>query len=133
MSSAEPPQQPTPRGLSKWVREESFWKDVTTRTIAGLIVVMVVWGVGIVAGVFDSEGAIEGFIRVFEMIALVLSVMLFVAQWRLAEKEESIYAPGRKSGRSRAMLRLSAVPELVIGVALGVDLFFRAVLRTPIL
>ena len=138
MSTTEPPagdnsEQPEPRYLSKWVREETFWKDVTTRTLAGLIVVFVAWGVGIAAGVFTSEGALEGFMRVAELCAIGFGAAVVVAQFRAARRKESIFALGKPSSRSRRALYTDAVMFAILPTIVAVDFVSRSFFGRPIL
>ncbi|MFK4761705.1 hypothetical protein ACI3KS_12280 [Microbacterium sp. ZW T5_45] len=120
------------RGPAKWVREESFWKDVTTRTLAGLIVAFVIWGVGVAIGVFDSEGAVEGFIRVLELIVITTGSFGFAAQLRLASRGESVFAPGQKSVRSSLALRFDALYFLIPAVLFAADFTLRSFTDTRI-
>ncbi|PTT22794.1 hypothetical protein DBR36_01295 [Microbacterium sp. HMWF026] len=92
------------RGLEKWVREESFWKDITTRTIAGLITVFTVWVVGVLTGVFNSEGALEGLMRLVELAVIASGLTIVILGSRLATKGRPIHSRGKQSDRSPASL-----------------------------
>ena len=42
------------RWLRSWVREESFWRDVTARALSGLLVVAITFTAGWAGGYFDG-------------------------------------------------------------------------------
>ncbi len=64
----------------RWWREESFWKDVTTRTLAILIAGLVVFLVGILLG-YVSRPDVWPTVLLISFITFVASVAGFIT-WR---------------------------------------------------
>ncbi|OBB38026.1 hypothetical protein [Mycolicibacterium fortuitum] len=50
MAETKEERTPPSRWLAKWVREEKFWQDITTRTLSALIVVLLGYVYAILAG-----------------------------------------------------------------------------------
>jgi hypothetical protein len=67
----------------EWVRDASWWRDVSTRAVAGLIVVFIVWGVGIAVGAFSAPGAVTGFLNVTLVLLALLAIFVVVYQVRV--------------------------------------------------
>jgi len=109
----------------EWWVDEKFWRDVATRTIAGLIVVFAVWGVGIAIGVFSKPEVIEGFIRVF--LVLFLLALLFVTFAQLFHGIRRIVRPmdsDPKTPNSMALIS-GGVSTLIFSILIILDLINR--------
>ncbi|THG30690.1 hypothetical protein [Naasia lichenicola] len=63
---------------ARWLTDESFWKDVTTRTMAGLIVVFVAWGVGVASGALSSVEGQHAFSNVLQLVFIFIGAVFAV-------------------------------------------------------
>ncbi len=78
--------QPFHRWPRKWVREESFWRDVTTRTLAAAIVGILAFVYARFAGYFagpetsDLVRGAAGIVALLSGVAFVATVVLVVFQ-----------------------------------------------------
>ena len=112
---AEETDVPPSRWLSVWVRDQSFWRDVASRTLAGFIVV----GLTVLAG-----GAV-GLIRLPE-VALLLSGLLLAAV--LSGVQAWIFTGPRFTGlprsESKRVRRVLFLAFLLLSSVLLVGTFF---------
>lgn len=78
MSDPEPPVSKPWKWPGEWVRDQGWWRDVSTRAAAGLIVVFIAWGVGVAVGAFSDPGVVAGFFNVLlAVMAIVCAFTLF--------------------------------------------------------
>ena len=63
------------RWLRAWVREEVFWRDVTTRTISGLLVVAITFLAGLAGGYFETP---DGRSAALSALGVILGAGLLV-------------------------------------------------------
>ena len=124
--TVEPP-TPTPERNwwpRTWFRDELFWRDVASRTIAGLIAALlaafVIWGIGVAIGVFSSPGAVEGFISVLQLLIIFGALVSFVLELRVALSTDP-----RPEGIPRWVWLGSAFGTLVLAVFMTLDFINR--------
>ncbi|OBJ46839.1 hypothetical protein A5630_10875 [Mycolicibacterium mucogenicum] len=77
---------PPKRWLGKWVREEKFWQDVTTRTLAALIVIFFGYLYAVIAGYVGKPNASRAVAALLATSALAVLagayVRMVVKLWR---------------------------------------------------
>lgn len=82
----------------EWFADETFSRDVASRTLAGLIVLFVVWGVGIAAGVFTGARAIDAFRVILLLLALFWAVFTAIYMLRLGFSKGGPIRPSGPNG-----------------------------------
>ncbi len=117
----EAPQSPFWRWPGEWARSQSFWRDVATRTVAGVIVVFLVWATGIATGLIAQPAVVAAFLHVLQGIAiitLVLTSVMMISTARRARKgtlPDALILRARGADRSRD-LRLTSRMFFSLGV-----------------
>lgn len=97
-----------------WARDENFWKDVATRTVSGLVVVLVVYVYGLAAGYFASPKNVAAAIGNVGAIGLILWIFLFV--WA------DVALPPERKRRHSKLYRRMRVGLIVCALLMGVGL-----------
>lgn len=80
VSDAEKPSSPWYRWPAEWSRDEKFWRDVGSRTLAGIIVVFVAWLGAIAFGYLQKPEFVHNLGNVLMILALIGIVLSIPAQ-----------------------------------------------------
>ena len=68
----------------KWITDQSFWRDVTSRALSGLIVAAVAYLFAILAGYLSAPGPLHVVLIIAALIASFMAGLLtVVAMWPL--------------------------------------------------
>lgn len=106
----EPQSEPPPEPLrpwqwpGEWARSEAFWRDVASRTLAGIIVVFVAFTAAVLAGY--ASGPTARLVVADIYLAAAGVTVAFWAVKRMIRWED-------QSGRRRDLLRVLGLPVLV--------------------
>jgi hypothetical protein len=114
----------------RWVREESFWRDVATRTAAGIIVAFLIWGVGVAIGAFQSPDAVQGFINALLLLMAVAFGLSGILMLHLAASRQSVRWPESKDdepGLPRWALVVEGIGSAAVGVGASVEFVSRLI------
>lgn len=103
--------------LRSWVREESFWRDVTARTFSGLLVVAVTFAAGWAGGYFDGPDGRYLFASVAGVVILFAGMVVAVV-W-VARGFAAADGDPRQGGVfwRRGLIACSAVLILALGIS----------------
>lgn len=96
-----------------WVRDENFWRDVATRTLAALIAAFIVWGIGVATGIFTGPHAVDGFLNVLQLMMIAAGIAISVTIIRALRRREPLPLRDDSDGRSFALSRSSSIMALV--------------------
>lgn len=72
------PTSSTQPWIRSWLREEAFWKDVTTRTLSGAVVVLLAYLAGMALGYLHTPYALDNLANGLAIAILVMSPMTAV-------------------------------------------------------
>lgn len=70
------------RWLTKWTRDETFWRDVATRVIGGSIVALLIFAVGVLSGLIVQPVG-KPLLSVIIGGFSVAVIGFFISEWRL--------------------------------------------------
>jgi hypothetical protein len=104
----------------QWVREESFWRDVATRTASGLLVVILVYAYGLAVGYFRTPQVVVQVLAYMGFGGLILFQLVLLVMSLLHNKLSNKYEPVLK--RIRWALAISGVlmfPSMLILITSG--------------
>lgn len=62
----------------EWIKDQSFWRDLTSRALAGLIVAAVAYLFAILAGYLSSPGPLHVVLLIAAMIASFMAGLLTI-------------------------------------------------------
>jgi hypothetical protein len=83
---------PSTRWLSKWLREEKFWQDITTRTLAALIVIFLGYVYAVLAGYVGAPNMWR--VWVAGVVTVVVAALAFVyLRWAVHSWRQKVNGP----------------------------------------
>lgn len=120
----DPAEERTPpsRWLQKWVREEKFWRDVVTRTLAALIVVFLGYLYAIMAGYVGAPNMWRVWVSCIVAIALAVLIAVCVrSAVKISKLEMGVGAGNLRVGWLYLLMLTPVVAALAISIAIGVS------------
>lgn len=123
--------QPTGRGkweiFKSWWLQETFWREMTTRTASALLAAFVIWGVAVAVGAFQSPDVVNGFGNLLELIVIVLALVSFYLQLMLAVSKRPARASvvNELGNPPRWLLMIGALGTLGFGITVMLDFITR--------
>ncbi len=89
--------------LARWIHDESFWKDVTSQALGGLVVVVIAFIVAGLSGILGPSESVQRAVA-FVVVALALLVISVVASLRLMKLAERAISRTEKRSTALAIL-----------------------------
>ncbi len=101
------------RWPGEWLRDQSFWRDVATRTLAGLIVALVIFAVGVTAGLVPA-----GVLWALLVMAAAMALLIALSVWSGVRLTKRLVGASRR--RRRVLILAQYVVMLVAALAFSV-------------
>ena len=114
--AAENQQSPWYKWPAEWRRDEKFWREVATRAIAGLIVVILGYVGAVLLGYLQKPDFVNNTANVLAILCIILMVFILFTTASLAIRDRKQGKPIRQYV-AIAVLGLTIIPLIILDLS----------------